>query len=92
MRAKYLGLVPALLCTGAVAAGAPQPRPITAHGALAGAKAHDKALATVVASPVVMVTRAVVAADGTIHYVCEQERNPHPATIPIARPAPEPQQ
>lgn len=92
MRARLPSLLSAILFTGTAGAAAPQPHPLARSEVLDAAKAHGRALTTVMASPVVMVTRAVVAPDGSVHYVCEQMPNPHPVSIPLARQAPEPQQ
>jgi len=93
MRGKLLTLSLGVLCSAAaVAEDAPQAQPIAAGGAIAAAKLRAQPLAAVVASPVVMETSAVLAADGTLTLECAQKPNPHPVPILVKRPAPEPQQ
>ena len=74
------------------AADAPQPQPAAPGGIVAAAKARAVPAATVVASPVVMETTAVLQPDGRVGVACEQKRNAHPVGIGIKRPLPEPQQ
>jgi hypothetical protein len=92
MRTTLLAFSLAIICSPAVADEAPQAQPLAPGGAIAAAKARARPLTTVVASPVVMATSAVRAADGGIALVCEQKPNPHPRPLAVNRPAPEPQQ
>jgi hypothetical protein len=92
MRARLLAFSLAIACAGAIAAEPPQPQPLAPGGVIAAAKARGQAVAAVVASPVTMVTRAVVLPDGKLGLVCSQQRNPHPVKIDVARPVLEPQQ
>jgi hypothetical protein len=92
MQRLILVLALAAACATASAADAPQPQPAAGNRAFAAAKATGLPLATVLASPSILRTTAVVQPDGSVALVCDQVRNPHPGPVTIHTPAPVPQQ
>lgn len=92
MRASLLAMSLGIAATGACAEEAPQPQPVAPGGVIAAAKSNNSAVASVVASPIVMQTTATRMPDGSIRYDCAQAVNPHPAQIRVLRPVPERQQ
>ena len=89
MKIHFLALAFGLASFAAAAADSPRAQPVAPGGAIAAAKAHAAPAATVMASPVVMETAAVLLPDGRVSIGCERKRNPHPAPVGINRPAAE---
>ena len=86
MQTRILALALGVAGGAAHADQPPQPQPAAPGGLIAQAKANDRAVASVVASPIVMETSAQVMPDGSVRFNCQQKSNPHPAQIRVQTP------